>query len=59
MSINSYEIDERKRNDYGSNYNGYASMYRAAIQEHHFKRAKELEADMKRADEFLAKEGEQ
>jgi hypothetical protein len=59
MSINPYEIDERKRDSWSSDYNGMSRMYRQAIQEYHFKRAKEIEADMKREDERLSKEGEQ
>jgi hypothetical protein len=59
MSINPYKINDQAKGSYGVDYNGYASMYRAAIQDHHFKRAKELEADMKREDERLSKEGEQ
>ena len=61
MSINSYEVDEQKNagRNYGLSYNGYAMMYRQAIQDHSYKRAKEVEADLKRMDEQLAKEGEQ
>jgi hypothetical protein len=60
MSINSFEIDGRKQGDnFGQNYNSLAQMYRHAIQEHHYKRAKEIESDMKRTDVELAKQGEQ
>jgi hypothetical protein len=59
MSVNSYEVNVKQRGSYGVDYNGLSMMYRQAIQDHHFKRAKEIEADMKREDGRLAEEGEQ
>jgi len=59
MSINPYEINEKAHGSYGPDYNCYSLSYRQAIQQHHYKRAKEIELIMKSEDERLSKEGEQ
>ncbi len=57
MSVNSFQIEDNPKG-YGQSYNQLADMYRQAIQNRHFKTAREIEQMMDQKDKELAKQGE-